>query len=300
MRRIAVTLAAVFAFLAPCAGQAGSTFDGTFSHNASGLVEYFSLTQAGNHVAGFFQAEQADASAPDGVKETRINVSGVTDGDRINFRQGEGMFSTTLGWDARSNGNGFTLTFQTQGGLLGSNQFTPASNESVNAAIINLRQSIGQVRQQQAVYEQRANLHSEIIDSEIRIQKNLNNRPRILQAMIKAKAALAKGKNEVATANQEMINRQAEQNRQQAMIDDAAKTASTPDEYSHVNDLRQIVNDDRGKVNDARGDLNSANGDVRSAQEDLDSAHRDLRNLDDRIAELRGIIRRDIALGGRP
>jgi hypothetical protein len=89
------------------AARAGTGFDGTFMRTGRGLVEYFSLTQTGDQVAGFIYSVIADPSAPNGLKDTRINVSGVTDGSRVNFREGQGAFSSTLGWIARPSGDGF-------------------------------------------------------------------------------------------------------------------------------------------------------------------------------------------------
>lgn len=42
--------------------RAGTPFDGTFLHVARGLVEYFSLTQTGSDVAGFYYSLQAGSS----------------------------------------------------------------------------------------------------------------------------------------------------------------------------------------------------------------------------------------------
>ncbi len=108
-RGLLVALAVVFT-LTITAARAGSGFDGTFTHVARGLVEYFSLTQTDNEVAGFFYSVVADPSGANGLKEARTNVSGATDGSRVNFREGEGAFSTTLGWIARPSGDGFDLS----------------------------------------------------------------------------------------------------------------------------------------------------------------------------------------------
>ncbi len=98
--------------------RAGTTFDGTFMHVARGLVEYFSLTQTGGDVAGFYCSLLADPSAVNGIKETRINVSGVTDGNRVNFREGSRRLLVDVGLDRAAVGRRFSPVVPVQWRLL--------------------------------------------------------------------------------------------------------------------------------------------------------------------------------------
>ncbi len=160
--RRASLLAFTVAFLVMMtAARAATAFDGTFMRAANGLVEYFSLTQTGDQVAGFIYSVVADPSAPNGVKETRINVSGVTDGGRVNFRQGQGAFSTTLGWIARPSGDGFDLSYQANGGYLVKNHFRSVSSDDLNTAIVSLRRTIYSARAEQAQMQQHAQVQAE-------------------------------------------------------------------------------------------------------------------------------------------
>ena len=278
---------------------ANSAFDGTFSHVGRGVIEYFSLTETGSEVAGFYYSVAADPTASGGIKETRVNVSGVTDGNRVNFRQGQGAFSTTLGWVARNTYGGFSLNFPSNGGYLGEAQFRRTSVDEVNVAISSLRQAVGQQRQLQAATQQRAQLENEIEDSQRRLDVNFYKRPAILKAMVAAKAAVRKAEGEVARANADMAAREADVVTAQRAVDAADAIATTNDDRVKVNDLRVVVNDRRSDVNTARSNINTAQSDLRSAQFDLDSAHRDLAALDARIVQLRQIVARDKQYVGR-
>jgi len=150
LRRASLFVFTIVLLVTMAVARAGTPFDGTFLHVARGLVEYFSLTQTGSDVAGFYYSLQADPAVVNGIKETRINVSGVTDGNRVNFREGQGAFSSTLGWIARPSGDGFRLSFPSNGGYLMTNQFRTVSPDALNGAIASLRGTIANARAVQA------------------------------------------------------------------------------------------------------------------------------------------------------
>lgn len=155
-KRFAVALMVTLALrLSPVPAFANSTFDGTFSHVGRGSISYFSLIETGSEVAGFLYIVLADERSPAGVRETRVNVSGVTDGTRVNLREGQGTFSTTLGWVARSTYGGFIVSFPTNGGYLREAQYHRTSPAEVNDAISDIRHAADQQQQLQAAEEQR-------------------------------------------------------------------------------------------------------------------------------------------------
>jgi hypothetical protein len=274
---------------------AGEVFDGTYLSVHPGFVEYFSLTRTDALVAGFLYGLRADPTAPDGIRETRINVSGTTDGDRVNFRQGEGVFSTTLGWSAVADGNGFNMSFQATGGYLQHEVFERASNETINAAIATFRMSIGQLRAANAAVQQRTNVQSELADSTMRLERDIGLRPSRLQAIIAAKAAVARADAQEAAAENEIAAREADVVTAQHIADDAKATATTGEELAHVGSLQADVGARQADVGGAQADLGSAHASQSSANYQLAQARRDNAALEARIAQLRQIIARDKA-----
>jgi hypothetical protein len=151
---------------------AGGLFDGTFMYKANGIVEYFSLSETASQVAGFVYTVNSDPTVPGGFKESRINVSGVTDGSQVNFREGQGAFSSTLGWIARAGGNGFSMSYPGNGGYLATRNYQRVSPDDVNGAISYLHQAVGRAQAQQAIVNQRVAVQNELADATIRLQQN--------------------------------------------------------------------------------------------------------------------------------
>ena len=78
----------------------------------------FFIDQTGGDVAGFYCSLLADPSAVNGIKETRINVSGVTDGNRVNFREGSRRLLVDVGLDRAAVGRRFSPVVPVQWRLL--------------------------------------------------------------------------------------------------------------------------------------------------------------------------------------
>ena len=277
-------------FLLSLPAFAQTSFDGLFIHVARGEVEYFSLTQTDNQVAGFFYGLVADPRVRGGVAEKRINVSGLSDGYHVNFREGQGDFSSTLGWIAKTSNSGFSLTFPSNGGYLNDEEFSRASTDQLNAAILNLRQNVARDQNIQASNDLQARAQRELTFAETRLERDLSDRPRLLEALIKAKAALREAQSKLDAANTQIAARQADADKAKAISDSADAAAQTFDDRQRANDLRLAANDKRLQVSTAKTDAFTVSLDVNSAQNDLDSAHRDLASTDAEISKLRQAI----------
>jgi len=273
----------------------GEIFDGTYLSEHPGFIEYFSLTRTGSLVAGFLYGLRPDPTAPDGIRETRINVSGTTDGDRVNFRQGEGVFSTTLGWSAVADGNGFDMSFQGTGGYLQHEVFERAGIEKINAAIATFRMSLGRVQAANAAVQERSNVQSELADSTRRLERDIGLRPSRLQAIIEAKAAVARADAQAVAAQNKIAACEADVVKAQQIADGAKANATTGEEMAHVGSLQADVGARQADVGGARADLGSANAAQSSANYQLAQARRDNAALEARIDQLRHIIARDRA-----
>ncbi len=278
--------------LQPRESLAASSFDGIFTHATPSQVEYFSLTEVGNQVSGFYYAIAADSRLIEGLKESRINISGISDGNTVNFREGQGDFSSTLGWAARASWNGFNLSFPTNGGYLNEEKFTRSSASDLNIAISSLRQSVGQRQAYEATVEQSIKARNALQSAQNQLAHDLAQRPEYLQAMIKAKAELRKAQGELDHANSVAATKQAEYDDAKQKADEANDTAETPDEHTRVNDLRLIENDRNVQLFTAKTDVFNAKSDTYNAQNNLNSAHRALSSLDSQIVTLHQVINR--------
>ncbi len=300
LRRASLLAVTVAFIVMMTAARAGTTFDGTFMRAANGLVEYFALTHTGSQVAGFVYSVVADPSAPNGVKETRINVSGVTDGGRVNFRQGQGAFSTTLGWIGRPSGDGFDLSYQANGGYLVTNHFRSVSSDDLNRAIVSLRRTIYNARAVQTQMQQRAQVQAEYYDAMRRLKSGVADRPPLVTAIMTAKQSIRKAQQQQATANDAFTKANAAVDEAERNAEAAAATAQTADDRQHASDLRQVTSDRRQDVSNARQQLSDANFAMQNAQGQLTDATRELARFDERVRQLQQIAQRDKAfLNGR-
>jgi chromosome segregation ATPase len=239
-------------------------------------------------VEGFFYIAVVDPSAPGGIKEQRIAVSGVADGSQVNF-------SNMVGWVARASWGGFTLTVPGNGGYLAQEHFRSVDTDAVNSAISALHQNAGQAQAVQAAAQQRANVATELDDAETRLQNDLNLRPDRLNSIVEAKADVSRAEAQIQKANDNIAARQADVVDAQKVADDAKAVAVTGADFGHVGALQGEVGAKEGEVGAARGELGAAQGQLSAAQSRLDFARGQLSSLDARIAQLRQIISRDKA-----
>jgi len=215
-------------------------------------VEYFSLTDINGQVAGFYYSLANDPTAPDGLKEVRINVSGTTNGGRVNFREGQGAFSTTLGWVATPNGDGFDLQFQSNGGYLAENPFVRSSAGTVNSAIARLRQAVALRNQTQYAAQQREQVTTNLTNAEVTVLNERARRPQLLAAIEAAKSAYNSALTTAVGAQSEYDRRNSDVTAADATAQAAQDAAQTPDDRQHASDLRQLASEARERLSEAR------------------------------------------------
>jgi len=252
-----------------------------------GLVQYFSLTQSGTSVSGYLYGVQADSSAPNGLKETQLNVYGTSDGSRLVLN--------APGLVARISGNGFDLSFPSNG-YIRTVHFKSVSTEAVNAAVFNLRNGVGQQRQIQQVNQQRANLQGEIDDFESRLSRNTDARRQELDDVIKAKADIKTAQAHVDAANANIKAKQDTVTQAQAEVDAARAASNGNDSDGHIGTMQGRVGTLQGEVGTAQGELGTAQGELNTDKIALTIAKRALASTVARQKEIIATIRRDNAL----
>lgn len=278
--RAAVVLA--FLMLLSMVPVAAGDLTGIYVAQTNGTVAFFNLTDQSGYLTGYYQVVAADQSSSDGVRRNNFSVSGSISGSRAVLTVGSSYHWTAdVGW------NGFTVGVPMNTGQISEVFYRRSSVSEVNRLVASITSSGNSAKYY-------SNAQAELADSETRLSNDVNTyRPRILDEIRKAKAAIAKAQQKLAIANQKLADRKAIAAQKHAEADAARQSARTNDEQVRANELQSDANLADSDVNLANSDVTLAGWDVNAAERDLQSAENDLRKMDARIAQLRGIISRD-------